>query len=1101
MLVQEQGSSGVSGTVLFQDDGTNVVVKVSLTGLGTRTSVAIHVHEFGDISSTYSTLENDGLSAGGHYVGAGAAQHGCPPSAQRHAGDMGSWTVTNGAIEETKTLDLLTLTGENSILGRSVVVHDTLDSCTGTAGDAGSRIGFGVIGISSTEPNAAASASVIGDTGLIAVLRSTSNCPFSNGTGCNGLVWFENSDNGILIRASFPGINDGRAHGFHVHSFGNITVADASGAGSHWKIVDSQHMGPGVDGGHTGDLGNVQNYIFGEAWYSYEATAIPSLESLLGRAVILHLDKDHGNGATCDASGTSGKRIAMGVIGIRNTDGTNSVDPLSPFGGGVFDNTFVPESCADTREMDAVALIEGQSGSSVSGTITFSQTATSGLVLVTAYLSGLGPRTEVAIHVHEFGDLTSVSGFNNGSSAGGHYVGAGVTTHGCPGSPDRHAGDMGSWTVVNGMVSQSKLLDLLALHGDNSILGRSVVIHDLVDSCTGSAGDAGGRIGFGVIGTSFSSNNTNLAANSVVGLTNLVAVLRGTVACPSCNGTIWFSQSTAESPILVTGKFSLPDDTAHGLHIHAFGDLSVDTGASAGGHWNPSGDTHNLPPALPRHFGDLGMVQTFRDGFSWYEYPNDLLTSLNDLIGRSVVLHLTKDHGNGVDCDASGSSGSRVAFGVIGIPNTASVPVEIPVDLEIDNNWESTDCTSTGPPPPSSAYLARAVATFTGQSGEVIYGSVEFWEYADHVIVEVNATGLGNRTKVGIHVHEFGDLSSVGMEGKGLSTGLHYIGRGASVHGCPDTSERHQGDMGSWTVTSGVIEETKTLHLLTLRGPFSILGRSVVIHDGAEACDNGTLGDRIAFGVIGIPEDVPEKFPNFGEEVPDSETYIAVLENTESCPGDCAGYVWLKSQNSGILVTAHFPHVVDLGSGGTDSWHGLHVHTYGFLFPPNATGVGGHYNPDGKDHGLPPNEARHQGDLGMVSGYLGQGGWYQYFVSDVSDLHAWVGRAIVLHEDRDHGDGEDCDPSGNSGARIAVGVIGLQNNDPTMTMIADIPEGTTFPESWDAMDCTGSGDGEEGGSGAPWWAWLILSFGLVAIAVAVGLVCYLRGQDKDTDCV
>jgi hypothetical protein len=135
----------------------------------------------------------------------------------------------------------------------------------------------------------------------------------------------------------------------------------------------------------------------------------------------------------------------------------------------------------------------------------------------------------------------------------------------------------------------------------------------------------------------------------------------------------------------------------------------------------------------------------------------------------------------------------------------------------------------------------------------------------------------------------------------------------------------------------------------------------VVIHSGAEECDGGVLGDRIAFGVIGVPEDIPEVMPEFGEGVPDSATYIAVLENTEGCSGDCTGYVWLTIENSGILVTAHFPHIVDVGSGGTDSWHGLHVHTYGFLAPVNATGVGGHYNPGDNDHGLPPNENRHQG--------------------------------------------------------------------------------------------------------------------------------------------
>lgn len=63
---------------------------------------------------------------------------------------------------------------------------------------------------------------------------------------------------------------------------------------------------------------------------------------------------------------------------------------------------------------------------------------------VTVVVSGLGSRTSVAIHVHQFGDLTSPNG--DGVSAGGHWVGPGSSTHGCPPSVTRHAGDMGSWT-------------------------------------------------------------------------------------------------------------------------------------------------------------------------------------------------------------------------------------------------------------------------------------------------------------------------------------------------------------------------------------------------------------------------------------------------------------------------------------------------------------------------------------------------------------------------------------------------------------------------------------------------------------------------------
>lgn len=94
-------------------------------------------------------------------------------------------------------------------------------------------------------------------------------------------------------------------------------------------------------------------------------------------------------------------------------------------------------------------------------------------VNVTVSLSGLGTRTSVAIHVHDFGDLTSAMGKMDGNSAGGHWVGAGSTTHGCPPSATRHAGDMGSWDGESlfcvKLLTSSKLTTALLLSPKHSI--------------------------------------------------------------------------------------------------------------------------------------------------------------------------------------------------------------------------------------------------------------------------------------------------------------------------------------------------------------------------------------------------------------------------------------------------------------------------------------------------------------------------------------------------------------------------------------------------------------------------------------------------------
>ena len=50
-------------------------------------------------------------------------------------------------------------------------------------------------------------------------------------------------------------------------------------------------------------------------------------------------------------------------------------------------------------------------------------------------------------------------------------------------------------------------------------------------------------------------------------------------------------------------------------------------------------------------------------------------------------------------------------------------------------------------------------------------------------------------------------------------------------HGAPSDSERHFGDLGNiQSISSGIAKFSFTDKLLTLNGPFSIIGRSVVVH-------------------------------------------------------------------------------------------------------------------------------------------------------------------------------------------------------------------------------------------------------------------------------
>src|SRR6266446_2004828 len=103
--------------------------------------------------------------------------------------------------------------------------------------------------------------------------------------------------------------------------------------------------------------------------------------------------------------------------------------------------------------------------------------------------------------------------------------------------------------------------------------------------------------------------------------------------------------------------------------------------------------------------------------------------------------------------------------------------------------------------------------------------------------------------------------------------------------------------------------------------------------------------------------------------------------------------------------------------------HGVHIHEKGDCSDPAATSAGGHFNPNsGAHHGGPNTPVRHGGDLGNMKVNSLGGGLLVVAVSDLS-MENVVGRAVIVHETVA---GLQTAPAGNSGARIACGVLQAQ---------------------------------------------------------------------------
>jgi Cu-Zn family superoxide dismutase len=106
--------------------------------------------------------------------------------------------------------------------------------------------------------------------------------------------------------------------------------------------------------------------------------------------------------------------------------------------------------------------------------------------------------------------------------------------------------------------------------------------------------------------------------------------------------------------------------------------------------------------------------------------------------------------------------------------------------------------------------------------------------------------------------------------------------------------------------------------------------------------------------------------------------------------------------------------------------HGIHIHAVEKCEGPAFTTAGGHLNPDAKKHGKDNPEGPHAGDLLMIDAKAD--GTAKATLLDTmvtlgdgpNSLFHEGGAAIVIHEKEDD---YKTDPTGNSGGRIACGVI------------------------------------------------------------------------------
>lgn len=142
-----------------------------------------------------------------------------------------------------------------------------------------------------------------------------------------------------------------------------------------------------------------------------------------------------------------------------------------------------------------------------------------------------------------------------------------------------------------------------------------------------------------------------------------------------------------------------------------------------------------------------------------------------------------------------------------------------------------------------------------------------------------------------------------------------------------------------------------------------------------------------------------------------AKTLSATLFNID---GAEVGTVELVTGVNGIVLRATV-------NGLSPGPHGFHVHTVGACSPSFAD-AGGHLNPEGRQHGWQNEAGAHAGDLPNISVAEDGTGTFELFLAGLTEeqMIDADGSAVVIHSGPDD---YLTDPAGNSGDRIACGVV------------------------------------------------------------------------------
>jgi len=136
-----------------------------------------------------------------------------------------------------------------------------------------------------------------------------------------------------------------------------------------------------------------------------------------------------------------------------------------------------------------------------------------------------------------------------------------------------------------------------------------------------------------------------------------------------------------------------------------------------------------------------------------------------------------------------------------------------------------------------------------------VKGVIYLDQVNDSTIIRGNIKGLNPNQLHAIHIHEYGDLT------EGCTSCCAHYNPHKMNHGGPASADRHVGDLGNIQADlNGECSFHIYDNLVKLKGNFSVIGRSIVIHQDpddfglgghSDSLTTGHAGKRIGCGIIG----------------------------------------------------------------------------------------------------------------------------------------------------------------------------------------------------------------------------------------------------------